>query len=268
MFARVRSARWRLKGSSRKKSSALLAGEIDLAVHSLKDLPTDSIEGLTLAAVPTRAPAGDALVNLAGLRFAELPQGARVGTGSLRRRAQLLYARPDLQLLDIRGNIDTRLRKLREGEFDALVLAQAGLLRLELTHDVSEILAKQMMLPAVGQGALGLEVRRDDRTTFHRASRLNDAASFRSVQAERALLARLRGGCLAPVGAWGRYEAGQLVLDAVVLDHFGKHRLHVSLSDSEADAVQLGCRAADQLLEQGAAELIAQSRAADPPSPD
>jgi hydroxymethylbilane synthase len=239
---------------------ALLDDRIDLAVHSLKDLPTEPVAGLTLAAVPTRAAEGDALLNRAGKRFAELPPGARIGTGSLRRRAQLLHVRPDLQLIDVRGNIDTRLQKLQAGEFDGLILAEAGLQRLELTGQIVEIFDKQIVMPAVGQGALGLEVRQDDATTMRIVQTLNDPASFQAVTAERALLARLRGGCLAPVGAWGRIVAGQLHLDAVVLDPAGTRRLQVTRIGDAAQAAELGQLAADDLLGKGAAELIAQAR--------
>jgi hydroxymethylbilane synthase len=192
-----------------------------------------------------------------------LPSGARVGTGSLRRRAQLLHARPDLQMLDVRGNVHTRLQKLREGQFDALVLAEAGLERLGLADQIVERLDKTLMLPAVGQGALGLEVRSDDQATRQVVRRLNDQPSWQAVQAERALLAELRGGCLAPVGAWARFDKDRLLLDAVVLHPQGTTRLHVTLVADGAEAAELGVRAAEQLLAQGAAEVIAASRHAD-----
>jgi hydroxymethylbilane synthase len=239
---------------------ALLDHRIDLAVHSLKDLPTEPVDGLTLSAVPARAAEGDVLLSEASGSLAQLPSGARVGTGSLRRRAQLLYARPDLTLVPMRGNIETRLERLQLGEFDAIVLAQAGLERLALSSRFVEILDKRIMLPAVGQGALGLETRRDDLVTQRIVHRLNDTCTFQSVAAERALLARLRGGCMAPVGAWARFERDQLQLDAVVLHPEGTDRLHVSVHGEADRAVELGALAADRLLDQGAADLIAQSR--------
>ncbi len=230
-------------------------------MHSLKDLPTEPVDGLCLAAVPKRGPVGDVLVSREGLEFDELPKGALLGTGSSRRRSQLLHARPDLRIEGIRGNVETRLRKLQEGDFDALVLAEAGLERLNLSGRVTQILPKSMMLPAVGQGALGLETRQQDAATRQAISLIDDSATHQGVLAERALLAALRGGCLAPVGAWGRIEAdGQLHLSAVVLSGDGRLRLHVELSGTPAEAIDLGHHAAAELLAQGAGELIQAAR--------
>jgi hydroxymethylbilane synthase len=248
---------------TRQIQQALLDHQIDLAVHSLKDLPTEPIEGLSLAAVPHRGEVGDVLLTNAAESLAKLPAGARVGTGSLRRRAQLLHTRPDLQMLDVRGNVHTRLDKLQAGQFDALVLAEAGLERLGLADQIVERLDKALMLPAVGQGALGLEVRSDDQATRQVVQRLNDPPSWQAVHAERALLAQLRGGCLAPVGAWARFDTDRLLLDAVVLHPQGTPRLHVKLAGDGTEAVALGVRAAEQLLAEGAAEVIAASRGAD-----
>lgn len=240
---------------------ALLDGRVDLAVHSLKDLPTESVEGLTLGAVPPRAGAGDALICPTAASLDHLPQGAKVGTGSNRRRAQLLHYRPDLQMAEIRGNLDTRLRKLDEGQYDALVLAEAGLRRLGWDERIAQILPKSVMLPAVGQGALGLEIRADDEAARQAVAPLDDPATHAAVTAERALLAALRGGCLAPVGAWGRGdETGRLRLDAVVLNPQGERRLAASADGAAADASRLGRQVAEALLRQGAAELIALSR--------
>jgi hydroxymethylbilane synthase len=241
---------------------ALLDGRIDLAVHSLKDLPTDPVEGLSLAAVPPRDSAGDALLSRDRLRLAELAPGAKVGTGSLRRQSQLLHARPDLQTSAIRGNVETRVAKLHEGQFDAIVLAEAGLNRLGLRDQIAEILPKSLMLPAVGQGALGLEARADDGATRSVIEPLDDRETHAAVLAERSLLAALCGGCLAPVGAWGRVEnAGELRLTAAVLSHDGQKRLAAEAAGSIADAIELGRRVAAQLLDQGAAALIALTRA-------
>lgn len=239
---------------------ALLANEIDLAVHSLKDLPTEPVDGLALAAVPPREVCGDALVTNDYANLDELPAGALVGTGSLRRQAQLLHARPDLRVADIRGNVETRLRKLDDGEYQAIILAEAGLTRLELTERIRQTLPKSTMLPAVGQGALGLETRADDSRAMDALAPLNDSATRAAVMAERSLLATLRGGCLAPVGAWGRFENDRLHLDAVVLSRDGRERLFVANSAPGAEAESLGRAAAESLLEQGAAQLIASSR--------
>ena len=239
---------------------ALLAGEIDLAVHSLKDLPTDPVEGLVLAAVPPRGPSGDVLVSRKVVSWEALPHGAVVGTGSLRRRAQLWHARRDLEMRDVRGNIDTRLRKLAEGQYDALILAEAGLERLGLAAEIAERLPKTLMLPAIGQGALGLETREDDDRTRAALAPLDHRETHAAVAAERALLAALRGGCLAPVGAWGRIEGSRLQLSAVVLSQDGAQRLTAETAGSIEDAVALGEQAARQLLSQDAGELIAGAR--------
>jgi hydroxymethylbilane synthase len=245
---------------------ALLAQEVDIAVHSLKDLPTEPVDGLTLGAIPARESPGDVLVSAKFKDFASLPTGARIGTGSLRRRTQLLHVRPDLVVQDIRGNVDTRLRKLDEGEFDAIVLAEAGLTRLGLADRITQILSKDLMLPAVGQGALGIEIRASDDRAQTAVRPLDDAATRAAVMAERALLAELRGGCLAPVGAWGRIEAGELLLDAVVLSGDGKVRLDARDTSSSHDAAILGIRVAQSLRAQGSDALIATSRGTPPPA--
>ncbi|MBM4088405.1 MAG: hydroxymethylbilane synthase [Planctomycetes bacterium] len=242
--------------------AALLDDRIDLAVHSLKDLPTVPVPGLVLAAVPPRATADDVLVSHGAGDFDALPARARVGTGSTRRRAQLLYRRRDLQVLDIRGNVDTRLRLLDEGRYDALVLAAAGLQRLGLASRIGQLLPTTWMVPAVGQGALGVEVRADDMRSRAFVQRLDDEDSHRAVLAERALLANLQGGCLAPVGAFGRVTHGLLHLDACVLDPQGTRRLAAHVTGPSQDAEQLGRRAADELLRQGAADLITAARGA------
>lgn len=242
---------------------ALLAGEIDLAVHSLKDLPTAPVDGLALLAVPPRGPTGDVVICRSVGSFGELPQGATIGTGSLRRRAQLWHVRPDLKMLDIRGNVDTRLRKLREGEYDALVLAEAGLQRLGLASEATELLPRSIMLPAVGQGALGLEGRRDDDATRAAVALIDDPATHAAVDAERAMLLAIRGGCLAPVGAWGRIEDdGRLKLSAVVHSGDGRTRLAAEESDALHCAVALGTRVAEALIAQGAQALIQACRTA------
>lgn len=238
----------------------LLARRIDLAVHSLKDLPTETAPGLVLAAVPQRAPVADVLVSDRFASIDALPPGAVVGTGSLRRRAQLLYHRNDLEMRDIRGNVDTRLRKLREGQYEAIILAQAGLERLGFTRHVTQVLPLSLMLPAVGQGALGIETREDDAATRAALAFLDHAPTHAAVLAERAMLAALHGGCLAPIAAWGRFDAGQLHLAGRVLDPAGTRKLEAELCAAAEEAPALGRRVADVLLEQGAAELIAECR--------
>ena len=239
---------------------ALIDSSIDLAVHSLKDLPTEPVAGLCLAAVPLRGPAGDVLISREGRPFADLPPGALVGTGSSRRRSQLWHVRPDLRMEDVRGNVDTRLRKLHAGEYDALVLAEAGITRLNLTEHITQVLPRSIMLPAVGQGALGLESRADDTATRSAATLLDHAPTHQAVLAERAMLAALRGGCLAPVGAWGRIENHALCLTGVVLSPDGKTRVEAAASGPIENAISIGEQVAAQLLAQGAGELIVAAR--------
>ncbi len=241
---------------------ALLDNRIDLAVHSLKDLPTEVIDELILAAIPERESPGDVLVSATARSLDDLPAQAKIGTGSTRRKAQLLYARADLQIEDIRGNVDTRLRKLDEGEFDAIVLAEAGLRRLGFVERITHVLPRERMLPAVGQGALGIEARSNDLRTLELLMPLNDPATRHAVLAERAMLRTLRGGCLAPVGAWGRMVGETLQLDGVVLSADGKQRLFASSTAPLQGAETLGQRVAEELLAQGAAALIAGSRTA------
>lgn len=242
--------------------NALLAGEIDLAVHSLKDLPTEPVPGLTLAAVPPRGPWGDALVASRECTLAELPAGARIGTGSQRRRAQILYHRPDVIVEPLRGNVETRLTRLDEGHFDAVVLAEAGLARLGYANRITQRLTPEYLLPAVGQGALGLETRTGDERTQQAVRLINDVETFAAVTAERALLAGLRGGCLAPVAAWGRMARSHLLLTGRVVSIDGRSQCEVSCLGRRDDPGELGRRVAAILLAQGAAELIRAAREA------
>jgi hydroxymethylbilane synthase len=235
--------------------------QIDLAVHSLKDLPTDIVDGLVLAAVPPRESPRDALVSRGDQRLENLAQGARIGTGSLRRKAQLWHRRPDLHIDDVRGNVDTRLKKLADGQYDALVLAHAGLKRLGFDGQISELLKPDVVMPAVGQGALGIEARSDDLSTQAALAVVDDHASHQAVIAERALLAALSGGCLAPIGGLARVAAdGQLRLEAVVLSPDGRRRLAASATAPLAEAVSLGRGVAQQLLSQGAGDCIVRDR--------
>ena len=236
---------------------ALERGEIDLAVHSLKDLPTQLPEGLVIAAVPERANPRDALISREGLPLEALPQGARVGTGSPRRIAQLLALRSDLEIVPIRGNVDTRLRKLEAGEVDALVLAAAGLERLGRAARIVEVLSPEVMLPAVGQGALALEVRADDEFVLELLQPLDHPETRAAVMAERAFLGALGGGCRVPIAAYGRIEGEQLVLDGLVASPDGRKILKDRLSGSPDEAETLGRELAERLLAAGAAELLA-----------
>lgn len=239
---------------------ALLDRRVDLAVHSLKDLPTESIGGLTLAAVPPRDSPRDVLISDQAGSIEDLPAGSHVGTGSRRRQSQLLHLRADLRVSEIRGNVDTRLRKLDEGLYDAIILAEAGLNRLGLAHRITQVLSPEVMLPAIGQGALGLETRADDATTAAAVRPLNDEATRAAVWAERALLAELHGGCLAPIGAWARIENNVLRLSAAVLSIDGRKRVSVTRTGEVSRPEALGRQAAQELLVMGAGELIDSSR--------
>jgi hydroxymethylbilane synthase len=232
---------------------ALLRGEIDVAVHSLKDMPTAIPSGLTIAAVPEREDPRDALV---GRRWAELTAGTRVGTSSLRRAAQLRAHLPELAIETIRGNVDTRLRKLDAGEFDALVLAAAGLRRLGLEDRIAEILEPAVMCPAVGQGALAIETRDDDGPAFRVCARLDDARARAAVTAERALLAALGGGCQVPIGAHARVDGGDVHIDAVVISPDGSQRVGGSARGPVSQAECVGARLGAELLESGAREIL------------
>ncbi|MQA84881.1 MAG: hydroxymethylbilane synthase [Streptosporangiales bacterium] len=235
----------------------LLAGEIDLAVHSLKDLPTAGEPGLVVAAVPPREDPRDVLVAGGGRKLADLPPGARVGTGSPRRAAQLLMLRPDLEVVPIRGNADTRLGKVTSGEFDAVVLAHAGLARLARLDAVTEVFEPEQMLPAPGQGALAAECRADDTSTVSALGVLDDAGTRAAVTAERALLAALEAGCSAPVGAHADLAGpGKLDLCAAVLALDGSASVRLSAAGSPDEAEGLGRRLAADLLAKGAAALM------------
>lgn len=223
---------------------ALLDGRVDVAVHSLKDLPTEAVPGLTLAAVPPRGSTGDVLVSQRHARFDDLPPGARVATGSLRRRAMARHRRPDLELVDIRGNVDSRLRKLHDLNLDGLILAAAGLERLGLSGVATEVLDPAWMVPCVGQGALGLECRTDDAATRELLAHLDDAAAHAAVAAERSLLLHLGGGCQVPIGATATVAGGHLTLRAAVLSADGSDRRDGTDAGDPAEAVAIGQRLA------------------------
>jgi hydroxymethylbilane synthase len=234
--------------------AALLDGRIDLAVHSAKDMPTEETPGVVIAALPPRGDARDAVVTRDGERLGDLPRGARVATESPRRRAFLLSERPDLEVVGIRGNVDTRLSRLDEGRCEALVLALAGLERLGLAGRVGEALDPERMIPAVGQGALTVQARADDPVAAAIAF-LDHLPTRRAVLAERAFLTRMGGGCRAPLAAHARLEDGELVARGAALEPEGRAVLRHSIRGPAADPVRLGRRLADEMLEQGAATL-------------
>ena len=237
---------------------ALVDGTVEVAVHSLKDLPTLPVPGLILGAVPPREDVADALIAPGGRTLDGLRPGATVGTGSLRRRAQLLYLRPDLIMVEVRGNVETRLNKALAGELDAVVLAEAGLNRLGLGRHVTERLGPPRFLPAVGQGALGIECRADDQATRDFLRPLDHGPTHRAVLAERRVLADLEGGCMIPLAAFAREDDAWLSLDAFVLDPAGRERITASISgraDREGP-VELGREVAARLRALGAERLL------------
>jgi hydroxymethylbilane synthase len=240
---------------TKKLERALLEGQIDLAIHSLKDLPTQMHPELALVATPEREDVRDALIGPDLSSLADLPNGARLGTGSLRRRAQLKALRPDLEILDIRGNLDTRIDKAMRGECDAVVLAVAGLNRLGWQQRIGVHLSLDQVLPAPGQGALGLQMRADNPLKSY-VGALNHAPTQAAVQAERQLLQTLRAGCHAPVGAWARLEEDQLTLDGLVGHPDGTEMLRARHSAPLTDAQPLGEAVAAALREQGADALL------------
>ncbi len=244
---------------------ALVDRTVEIAVHSLKDLPTTGPENLTLGAVPIREDVTDAVIAPKHKTLANLPSGATVGTGSLRRRAMLLHARPDLNVVGVRGNVETRLNKALNGELDAVILAEAGLRRLGLDSHITDRLAAPEFLPAVGQGALGIECRADDPETLALLAPLDDLETHCGVIAERTLLAELEGGCMIPLGAFGRYgNDGQLFLDAAVYDPDGKARVIASGRGPRTAPEVLGREVAEQLRKQGAEALLKSIRDAKP----
>ena len=236
---------------------ALLDLRVDLAVHSMKDLPTEMPGGLTIAAICKREDVRDALLSAPGATLESLPKGARVGTSSLRRQSQLLYARKDLLMLELRGNVDTRIEKLKRGDYDAIVLAKAGLDRLGLSANISQVLPHEVSLPAAGQGAIGIEARLGAAETLRALAALNHAETRSGVSAERAALAGLEGGCQVSIGAWGRVEKGKLVLDVAVLSPDGTQRMSETISGETEDAEALGAAVARKLRDRGAAALLA-----------
>lgn len=242
---------------------ALLNQDINLAVHSMKDLPTQLPTGLTIGAVCVRESPHDVLISKKGETLAKLRKGARIGTSSLRRRAQLLHFRPDLQMVDIRGNLNTRLRKFKEMELDGIVLAYAGIKRMGYEDLISELIPYDICLPAVGQGSIGIEILSDDLATAAIIAELDHKPSRIAIEAERAFMKMLEGGCQVPIGALGQVEGNMLSLAGVVADLHGKNAVCHSLSgtiDTINSAKKLGIQLADILVQKGAKEILQQAR--------
>ncbi|MHB8841423.1 MAG: hydroxymethylbilane synthase [Candidatus Aquicultor sp.] len=247
--------------------TALLEGEADLAVHSSKDVPTQIPEGLTLGAFLKRVDPRDVLISKSGQGLDALPAGSVIGTSSLRRIAQILHRRPDLKIEDVRGNLDTRLRKMDDGLFDAIVLAAAGLDRMGWAEGITERIPSDVMLSAVGQGAIAIEVREGDEDMRELMAYLDDPATRPAVTAERALLRELEGGCQIPIGALGILEDGVLKLEGMVAGLDGSRLIRDSIAGAPEEADELGVRLADKLKTQGADEILAEVRAETPVVP-
>ena len=236
---------------------ALLRGEADLAVHSMKDVPTELPESLHLSTITKREDPRDAFIAGKEIKsFSELPNGANIGTSSLRRICQLLNKRPDLKITQLRGNVDTRIRKLEEGEFDAIILATAGVKRLGREEKITEKLPVDVSLPAIGQGAVGIECRRDDEFTNNLLKSLDHYETSVCVRAERAFLKKLEGGCQVPIAAYAQLKDGEIVIEGLVGSIDGKILLKDNLRGSPENAESLGTELAENLLSKGAKEIL------------
>ena len=238
---------------------AMLRGEADLAVHSMKDVPTELPEGLHLSTICKREDPGDAFIASRDMKsFTDLPQGANVGTSSLRRICQLLNKRPDLRITQLRGNVDTRLRKLAEGEFDAIILATAGVKRLGYEDRITEKLPTDISLPAIGQGAVGIECRVDDKFINDLLAKLNHEETSVCVRAERAFLKKLEGGCQVPIAAYARLAGGRIVISGLVGSLDGKTLIKEMIEGKPEEAETLGTTLAEKLLAKGAKEILSE----------
>ncbi|MCP3678510.1 MAG: hydroxymethylbilane synthase [Deltaproteobacteria bacterium] len=237
---------------------ALLDGRVDLAVHSMKDVPTEFPEGLHLAYITEREDPRDIVISRNGIHLFDLPQGAKIGTASLRRQAQILKRRPDFEIVQLRGNLDTRIRKLTETDMDAIILAGAGIKRLGWAEKITEYLEPEVMLPAIGQGALGIETRIDDEEINELTTFFNHHVTAVAVRAERALLKRLEGGCQVPIAAYGTVDGGRLTLAGLVASTDGEQIIQESLDGDEGDAETVGIALAERLLARGAGEILAE----------
>ncbi|HEX3031192.1 MAG TPA: hydroxymethylbilane synthase [Bacillota bacterium] len=241
---------------TKELETAMLKGEIDLAVHSMKDMPTKLPEGLVIGAICEREEAGDVLIGRTAKTLDELPQGAKVGTSSLRRRAQLLKYRPDLQIQDLRGNLNTRMAKLEGQGLDAIVLAAAGVIRLGWSDRITERISSKVSLPAVGQGSVGIEIRENDEEVAKLVKALEHRESSLAILAERAMLRKLEGGCQIPIGAMGHVEGDTMRLEGVVASLDGTKVLRSSVEGKAGEAEALGLELANILLGMGAQEIL------------
>lgn len=243
---------------TKELETALFDGEIDLAVHSLKDMPTQLPPGLVLTAITERANAGDAFVSNKYNRIEDLPQGATIGTSSLRRRAQILAVRPDLKIIDLRGNVDTRIKKLDEGNMAGIILAAAGLQRLGYGDRIKEIIPKEYCLPAVGQGALAIETRADDEVVRAMLDFLNDEPTKQATDAERAFLGLVEGGCQVPIGVYAEVTGENIAIEAIIASLDGKTILRDTIKGSAQESVSLGKELGNRMLNAGGEKILAE----------
>lgn len=242
---------------TKELENELLNGTIDIAVHSLKDLQTELPQGLILAAVTKRHPVEDVLIaKKKGMKIKNLPEGAIVATGSLRRRSQLLHLRPDIKIEELRGNVPTRIKKFKESNWDAIILARAGVERLKLGKNISSFIKTDEMLPAVGQGALGIEVREDNKFAKKVLKNIHDEKTFAAVRAERALLKFLEGGCQVPIGAFAQVKPNGLYLDAIVGSVDGSITFRKKIRGAKSNPEKLGQKLAKDLLKAGASKVL------------
>jgi hydroxymethylbilane synthase len=235
---------------------ALVNNEVDIAVHSLKDLPSKMPEGLVLGAVPERGPVEDILITENGLSLDQLPENTRIATGSIRRKSQLLNRRPDLLISDLRGNIDTRIRKLKEQDIDGIIMARAAVIRLDLKNIKYTVFSTEEMIPAVGQGAIGIQIRMDDTQILDIVKTINQDQAYYAVTAERALLSTLDSGCQFPVGAYTQVFNNTLLINGFVASENGRNMLHDTVECQKEDAAMAGRMLAEKLLEKGAKSLL------------
>jgi hydroxymethylbilane synthase len=245
---------------TKELETALLEKKIDLAVHSMKDLPSKLTPGLLIGAICERESPGDVLISRSGQNLEQLPEGAVLGTSSLRRSAQLLKYRPDFRLESLRGNLNTRMEKLNTEKFDGIVLAAAGVIRMGWTDRITQYIPYEISLPAVGQGSIGVEIRDHDPEILKLIQKLNDPASQAAITAERALMFKLEGGCQVPIGALGRVEGDTLHLEATVVSLDGTQSVRFKTSGPVQQAEQLGLELAEQLLKNGASQILEQVR--------
>lgn len=242
---------------TKELENELLKGSIDIAVHSLKDLQTQIPKGLILAAVTKRHPVQDVLIaRKKGITINTLPEGAIVATGSLRRRSQLLHLRPDVKIEELRGNVQTRIRKFKESDWDAIILARAGVERLKLNKYISSVISTQHILPAVGQGALGIETRKNNTLAIKALKKIHNEKTFIAIRAEREFLKKLEGGCQVPIGAYGLVKSNKLILDGIVGSIDGSVTFRKKIIGSIKNPEKLGRKLASQLLKAGASEIL------------